>query len=98
MAFLDGTVVNIALPVMQRQLGMTVDLAQWVVESYSLFLASLVLVGGALGDHLGRKRVFSWGVALFAVASVACGFAPSAVALIVARGVQGVGGALLVPG
>jgi EmrB/QacA subfamily drug resistance transporter len=98
MAFLDGTVVNIALPVMQRQLGMTVDLAQWVVEAYSLFLASLVLVGGALGDHLGRRRVFSAGVVLFAAASVACGLAPGAVPLIAARAVQGVGAALLVPG
>jgi EmrB/QacA subfamily drug resistance transporter len=98
MAFLDGTVVNVALPVMQRQLGITVNLAQWVVEAYSLFLASLVLVGGALGDHLGRKRVFSAGVVLFAAASTACGLAPSAIPLIVARAVQGVGAALLVPG
>jgi EmrB/QacA subfamily drug resistance transporter len=98
MAFLDSTVVNVALPVMQRQLGITVDLAQWVVEAYSLFLASLVLVGGALGDHLGRKRVFSTGIVIFAAASVACGLAPSAIPLIVARAVQGVGAALLVPG
>ncbi len=98
MAFLDGTVVNVALPVMQRQLGMTVDLAQWVVEAYSLFLASLVLVGGALGDHLGRKRVFSTGVLVFAAASVACGLAPGAVTLIIFRAIQGVGAALLVPG
>jgi EmrB/QacA subfamily drug resistance transporter len=98
MAFLDGTVVNIALPVMQGQLGITVDLAQWVVEAYSLFLASLVLVGGALGDHLGRRRVFSAGVVLFAAASMACGLAPGAIPLIVARAVQGVGAALLVPG
>ncbi len=98
MAFLDSTVVNVALPVMQRQLGITVNVAQWVVEAYSLFLASLVLVGGALGDHLGRRRVFSSGVALFAFASVACGLAPSAGPLIVARAVQGVGAALLVPG
>jgi EmrB/QacA subfamily drug resistance transporter len=98
MAFLDGTVVNVALPVMQRQLGITVDLAQWVVEAYSLFLASLVLVGGALGDRLGRRRVFSAGVLIFAAASVACGLAPGAVPLIAARSVQGVGAALLVPG
>jgi EmrB/QacA subfamily drug resistance transporter len=98
MPFLDGTVVSVALPVMQRQLGVTVDLAQWVVEAYSLFLASLVLVGGALGDHLGRRRVFSAGTLLFAAASMACGLAPSAVPLIVARAVQGVGAALLVPG
>jgi EmrB/QacA subfamily drug resistance transporter len=98
MPFLDGTVVNVALPVMQRQLGITVDLAQWVVEAYSLWLASLVLVGGALGDRLGRRRVFSAGTVIFAAASVACGLAPSAAPLIAARAVQGVGAALLVPG
>jgi EmrB/QacA subfamily drug resistance transporter len=98
MAFLDGTVVNVALPVMQKQLGLTVSLAQWVVEAYALFLASLVLVGGALGDHLGRRRIFSSGVCLFAAASAACGLAPSAGSLILARAVQGVGAALLVPG
>jgi EmrB/QacA subfamily drug resistance transporter len=98
MAFLDSTVVNVALPVMQRRLGIGVEQAQWIVESYALFLAALVLVGGALGDRLGRRRVFVAGVVLFAAASVACGLAPSANALIVARGVQGIGGALLVPG
>src|SRR5580692_8686734 len=98
MAFLDGTVINVALPVMQLQLGISVDLAQWVVEAYSLFLASLVLVGGALGDRLGRRRVFSAGVVIFAIASMACGLAPGAIALIAARAMQGVGAALLVPG
>jgi MFS family permease len=98
MAFLDGTIVNVALPVMQRQLGISVALAQWVVEAYSLFLASLVLVGGALGDRLGRRRVFSAGVVIFAIASMACGLAHGAVPCIVARAVQGVGAALLVPG
>jgi EmrB/QacA subfamily drug resistance transporter len=98
MAFLDGTVVNVALPVMQSQLGMTVGLAQWIVEAYALLLSSLVLVGGALGDRLGRKRVYLGGVLLFALASVACGLAPSAVPLIAARAVQGAGAALLVPG
>jgi EmrB/QacA subfamily drug resistance transporter len=98
LAFLDSTVVTVALPVMQGQLGIAVDLAQWVVEAYSLLLASLVLVGGALGDHLGRRRVFSAGVMLFAAASLACGLAPSTAPLIAARAVQGVGAALLVPG
>lgn len=98
MAFLDGTVVNVALPVMQRDLRATVDQAQWVVEAYALLLASLVLVGGAAGDRLGRRRVFSWGVVLFAVASAACGIAPTIGLLIVARGIQGIGAALLVPG
>src|SRR5438132_1277812 len=76
MAFLDGTVVGVALPVMQRELGVGVDQAQWIVESYSLLLASLVLVGGALGDRLGRRRVFSAGAALFALASAGCGLSP----------------------
>ena len=78
MAFLDGTVVNVALPVIQRELRMTADLAQWIVEAYSLLLSSLVLAGGALGDRYGRSRVFLAGVALFALASAACGLAPDA--------------------
>ena len=98
MAFLDGTAVNVALPVMQRQLGATAVAMQWVVEAYALFLAALVLVGGALGDRYGRKRVFLAGVVLFASASMACGLAPGATLLVLARGVQGVGAALLVPG
>jgi len=98
MAFLDGTVVNVALPVMQRELGVGVDQVQWIVESYALLLASLVLVGGALGDRLGRRRVFMAGTALFAAASMGCGLAPGAVPLVIARAVQGVGAALLVPG
>ncbi|HSS39824.1 MAG TPA: MFS transporter [Polyangia bacterium] len=98
MAFLDGTVVNVALPVMQRALGATAGQLQWVVEAYALLLASLVLVGGALGDRLGRRAVFSVGVAIFALASAACGAAPGIRLLIVARAVQGAGAALLVPG
>jgi EmrB/QacA subfamily drug resistance transporter len=98
MAFLDGTVVNVALPVMQRELGIAVDRAQWIVEAYALLLASLVLVGGALGDRYGRKRVFLLGVGLFALSSAACGLAPEATSLILARAAQGVGAALLVPG
>lgn len=98
MAFLDGTVVGVALPVMQLELRASVDEAQWVVESYALLLAALVLVGGALGDRLGRRRVFSWGVLLFSLASAGCGLAPSMQGLIAARAVQGVGAALLVPG
>ena len=98
MAFLDGTVVNVALPIMQRGLGATVGQVQWIVEAYALMLASLVLVGGALGDRLGRRRVFSAGVVLFSLASAACGAAPGIELLIAARAVQGVGAALLVPG
>jgi EmrB/QacA subfamily drug resistance transporter len=98
MAFIDGTVVNVALPAMQRDLGATAEDAQWVVEAYTLTLASLLLVGGSLGDRYGRKRVVIFGVAVFAVASAACGFAPNPGILIVSRAVQGVGAALLVPG
>ena len=98
MAFLDSTVVNVALPVMQRSLGATVGQLQWVVEAYALLLASLVLVGGALGDRLGRRAVFVTGVVTFAIASAACGAAPRIELLIAARAVQGAGAALLVPG
>jgi EmrB/QacA subfamily drug resistance transporter len=98
MAFVDGTVVNVALPVIQRSTGADVAQVQWVVEAYALFLASLVLVGGALGDRLGRRRVFVAGVLVFALASAACGLAPTTTWLVVGRAVQGIGGALLVPG
>jgi EmrB/QacA subfamily drug resistance transporter len=98
MAFIDGTVVNVALPALQTNLNATVVDVQWVVEAYALFLAALLLVGGSLGDHYGRKRVYAIGVALFALASVWCGLAPNISQLIIARAAQGVGGALLVPG
>src|SRR6266481_9492469 len=98
MAFIDGTVVNVALPVLQTELKATATDVQWVVEAYSLFLAALILVGGSLGDHFGRRRVFAIGVFLFTVASVLCGLAPNVNFLIIARAFQGVGGALLVPG
>lgn len=98
MAFVDGTVVNVALPVFQDELGATVSEVQWIVESYALFLAALLLVGGALGDRLGRRRVYAVGIFLFAVSSIACGLAQNAGQLILYRAVQGVGGALLVPG
>src|SRR5437762_2213635 len=98
MAFIDGTVVNVALPALEANLNATVVDAQWVVEAYALFLAALLLVGGALGDQFGRRRIFCLGVALFALASAWCGFAPDIKQLIIARAVQGVGGALLVPG
>jgi EmrB/QacA subfamily drug resistance transporter len=98
LAFIDGTVVNVALPAIQAQFGGTATQVQWVVESYGLFLASLLLVGGSLGDRFGRRRVFSIGVALFAGASLWCGLVTTMEQLIVARAVQGIGGALLVPG
>lgn len=96
--FIDSTVVNVALPVLQRKLGTDIVGAQWIVESYSLMLSALILVGGSLGDRLGRKRVFSAGLLLFAIASAWCGMAGSAARLIAARAVQGVGAAMLVPG
>lgn len=98
MAFIDGAVVSVALPVMQKELKASVADMQWVVEGYTLFLAALLLVGGSLGDRLGRKRIYGIGIALFTLASVWCGIAPDALQLNIARCVQGVGGALLVPG
>lgn len=98
MAFIDGTVVNVALPALQSSLHATVRDVQWVVESYALLLASLLLAGGSLGDLYGRRRIFTVGVLVFAVGSAWCGFAPSIRSLIVARGLQGAGAALLVPG
>jgi EmrB/QacA subfamily drug resistance transporter len=98
MAFIDGTVVNVALPALQTNLNATIVDAQWVIEAYSLLLAALLLAGGSLGDHYGRRRIFLFGVALFACASGWCGLAPNIHQLIVARAVQGLGAALLVPG
>ncbi|HEX8888145.1 MAG TPA: MFS transporter [Pyrinomonadaceae bacterium] len=98
MAFIDGTVVNVALPALQTKLNATVVDVQWVVESYALFLAALLLVGGALGDHFGRRLIFIIGVSIFTLASIWCGLAPNVSQLIIARAVQGMGGALLVPG
>src|SRR6184192_1936486 len=98
MAFIDSTVVNVALPALQKNLDATVLDVQWVIESYALFLAALLLAGGSMGDRFGRRRVFCSGVALFALASIGCGLAENVSQLIVARAIQGVAGALLVPG
>src|SRR5713101_2356716 len=98
MAFIDGTVVNVALPALQSALQATLADVQWVVESYALFLAALLLIGGSLGDRYGRRKIFATGVVLFSAASAWCGLAPNILQLIVARGFQGIGGALLVPG
>src|SRR5881397_488306 len=98
MAFIDGTVVNVALPALQANLNATIVDVQWVIEAYSLLLAALLLVGGSLGDHYGRRRIFLVGIALFALASAWCGLAPNIGQLIAARAVQGLGAALLVPG
>lgn len=96
--FIDGTVVGVALPVLQRELATDIVGAQWIVESYALMLSALMLVGGSLGDRLGRRLVFSAGVLLFALASAGCGMAQTIGQLIAARAVQGVGAAMLVPG
>src|SRR6266536_5232935 len=98
MAFIDSTVVNVALPALQARFHATVVDVQWVVESYGLFLGALILVGGSLGDLFGRRLIFIAGVAIFAVASAACGAAASIDQLNAARSVQGIGAALLVPG
>src|SRR5438874_8052694 len=98
MAFIDGTVVNIALPALQSNLNATAVDLQWVIEAYSLLLSAFVLVGGSLGDHYGRRRIFVIGVAIFALASAACGFAGDIRQLIAARAIQGFGAALLIPG
>jgi EmrB/QacA subfamily drug resistance transporter len=98
MTFIDGTVVNVALPALQASLNATITDVQWVVEAYALFLGALILVGGSLGDQLGRKRVFLFGVVAFTGASVWCGLAPNPLSLIVGRALQGIGAAFLVPG
>ena len=93
MAFLDSTVVNVALPALQTSLGATIVGVQWVVESYGLFLGALILVGGALGDLFGRRVMFLAGVCIFATASAGCGFASNIQQLLIARSVQGIGAA-----
>src|SRR5579863_3132773 len=98
MAALDATVVGIALPAMGRDFHAGVASIQWVVDAYTLTLAGLLLLGGTLGDSYGRRKVFQIGIVWFAVASLLCGLAPNAAVLIAARALQGVGGALLVPG
>jgi EmrB/QacA subfamily drug resistance transporter len=98
MAFLDGTVVNVALPDIGRDLGASTSALQWILNGYLLTLASLILLGGSLGDRYGRRRVFVLGVWLFTAASLLCAVAPNAELLIFARLIQGIGGALLTPG
>src|SRR5689334_8251472 len=97
MAFVDGSVVNVALPAIQADLGGGLATQQWVVSAYLLTLGSLILVGGSLGDIFGETRVFAIGVAAFAVASLLCAIAPNAPALIIFRAVQGMAGAILTP-
>src|SRR5689334_6821117 len=98
LVFIDGTVVNVAVPRIQSQFHTSAAEVQWVVEAYALLLSALLLVGGALGDRYGRRRVFTIGVALFAAASLWCGFSSGFLELVIARALQGVAAALLVPG
>jgi len=95
--FLDSSVVNVALPAIQDDLGGGLALQQWVVDAYLLTLGSLILVGGSLGDLYGGKRVFAIGTASFGVTSLLCALAPTGDVLIIARALQGVSGALLTP-
>ncbi|MBB6144446.1 EmrB/QacA subfamily drug resistance transporter [Silvibacterium bohemicum] len=97
LAFMDGSVVNVALPTLQANFKATSAGIQWVVQSYALFSAALLLLGGAIGDRYGRRRAFLWGVMLFALASAACAASISIAQLITARAVQGIGAALLIP-
>src|SRR5712691_427139 len=90
--FIDVTVVNVALPAIQRDLGGGLTLQQWVVDAYLLTLGSLILLGGSLGDLFGERLVFSAGVAAFGLTSVVCGLAPNGNTLIAARGLQGIAG------
>ncbi|MEP6898117.1 MAG: MFS transporter [Rhodanobacter sp.] len=98
LAFIDGTVVNVALPSIQHKFGATTADAQWVMESYALFLAALLLVGGVLGDRFGRRRIFMIGTALFVLSSIGCALSATIGQLIATRALQGIGAALLVPG
>ncbi len=98
MAFLDGTAVNVALPALQRELGAGLAGLQWTVDAYLLTLSAFLLVGGSLGDLFGQRRIFVVGVVWFALASAACGFMSSTLGLTLARAVQGIGAAVLVPG
>ncbi len=98
MVFIDGTVINVALPALQNAFQTTGSNLQWIIEAYALSLASLLLLGGSFGDLYGRKRIFLIGVLTFTVASVVCGIAASPIVMIISRAVQGIGGSLLVPG
>ena len=97
-AFIDSTVVNVALPALQISLHATIVGVQWVVESYGLFLGALILVGGSLGDMFGRRRMFLVGVGIFAAASISSGLSSNIQQLVISRCVQGAGAAFLVPG
>jgi MFS family permease len=98
MAFIDGTALNVALPSLQKDLNATgIDLF-WILNSYLLMLAALILTGGSLGDKLGRKKIFMIGIAIFILGSALCSFSPTVSYLIASRALQGLGGALMIPG
>jgi len=98
MAFIDGTALNVVLPSLQQSLNATGTDLFWILNAYLLMLASLILIGGALGDKLGRKKIFMAGIFIFIIGSTTCGFAPSVTILIICRMLQGIGGALMIPG
>lgn len=98
MAFIDSTAMNVVVPVLQSELNATIPQVQWIMEAYALFMSSLMLLGGSLGDKFGRKKIFALGILLFTGSSIWCGLSPSTSQLIVARAFQGAGGALLIPG
>src|SRR4051794_20437465 len=98
MAFIDGSALNVALPSLQADLQASGAQLLWIVNAYLLMLAALILVGGSLGDKLGRKKIFMIGIALFLLSSLACGLSPTIEVMIGARMIQGIGGALMIPG
>lgn len=95
---ISSSALNVALPALQRDLNVTGAELLWIINAFALFLSALILVGGSLGDHYGRNRIFRIGIIIFTLASIACGLAPNTLILILSRAVQGIGGALLVPG
>lgn len=98
MAFLDGSVVGIAIPTIQDKLNATITGIQWIVNGYTLMLCSLILISGALGDRFGRKKIFTYGIGLFILSSFLCSISQSIDQLIIFRIIQGIGGAMMVPG
>ncbi|WP_044206511.1 MFS transporter [Flammeovirga sp. OC4] len=98
LVFIDGSALNVALPALQKEMELTGTQLLWVINGYALFLSALLMVGGALGDLYGRNRIFLMGLVLFSISSLVCGLAQNASQLLVARGFQGIGGALLTPG
>src|SRR5882762_4106592 len=98
MAFIDGTALNVVLPALQKSLDARGADLFWILNAYLLMLASLILIGGSLGDKLGRRKVYMTGIFIFILGSAACGFAPGVGVLIICRVIQGIGGALMIPG